>query len=309
MERRKAVRGGFTLIEMMVAIVIIAILMALLIPALAGARRRANIAKVTVEIKQFDMAIVGFKTRFGVEPPSRITLYTTQAGWNGDASARATITRIWPQFNFTMTNGAGENQGYTYPTSWGAPGSTVNLNAGECLLFFLGGLIENGAPTGFAKNPAFPFSPQFQPAPNPQMTTRDSPFMEFDKSRFRDTDGNGAMEYLDPLPDQTKPYLYFSGYEGRGYRVTGATSELPTGGTLLDVYRVNGAEVSPVGPLTQVLPAWKAQSYQIISPGTDGDYGTGGVYNADLNVNRVAGLQSIKDHDNITNFSSGQLVP
>ncbi len=77
-------------------------------------------------------------------------------------------------------------------------------------------------PTGFAKNPAYPFSP-------PTVSSnREGPFFEFtDTSRIKDIDGNGINEWYDPLPGQSKPYLYFSSYDGRGYN----TFEVPNNGT------------------------------------------------------------------------------
>ncbi|MFN5313598.1 MAG: type II secretion system protein, partial [Planctomyces sp.] len=59
---RESARGGFSLIELLVAIVIIAILMALILPAIAGARSRAQVAQVTSDITQLDNAIAKFKS-------------------------------------------------------------------------------------------------------------------------------------------------------------------------------------------------------------------------------------------------------
>ena len=50
-------RGGFTLLELLIVIAIIAILMSLIIPAIAGARRRAQEAAVATELTQLDQAI------------------------------------------------------------------------------------------------------------------------------------------------------------------------------------------------------------------------------------------------------------
>src|SRR5688572_15597144 len=50
-------RAAFTLIELMVAISIIALLIGLLLPAFNGARRNARIAEVTTEIKSLENAL------------------------------------------------------------------------------------------------------------------------------------------------------------------------------------------------------------------------------------------------------------
>lgn len=311
-------RRGFTLVEIMVVIVILSILIALVLPAIGRARLAAQEAGVRGEISQLESAITAFKLSFGVEPPSRIVLYEKGSDWTSLSAAathRATIRRIWPQFNFALDrdiNGDGDMT------------DILSMNSGECLLFFLGGIMDGGpagspggtvdaslapglklppdsAPTGFSKNPSNPFA---------RGGNREGPFFEFDIGRFVDSDidtttlsskPNGICEYLDSLPGQTLPLLYFSSYEGQGYRVTGGTKELPVPwlddkGKLknfTDVYRVNSAS------------AHKPQSFQIISPGMDHQYGIGGTYSA---TNAQLDLASRQDEfDNITNFSGGRL--
>jgi prepilin-type N-terminal cleavage/methylation domain-containing protein len=303
-------RGGFTLVEILMVIIILGILMALILPAINRAKITANEARVVSEIKQLEAAITAFKVEYGVEPPSKISIYTTQAGWTADTYSSGIIKRMWPQFDFTM----GAGSGTTFPATWPPQ---LNMNSGECLLFFLGGILQNGAPTGFAKNPAYPFSPQAS-APN-----RKGPFLEFDPGRIKDSDGNGIPEFFDPLPNQTSPYLYFSSYEGNGYRVAGTVGniELPLiSGTsfasLRDVYRTSSsAATPPTTPQTtatgsQLLPAQKPQSWQIISPGYDASYGWGGVYNNSATTTLPNnGLNNADDYDNLTNFASGRLKP
>jgi prepilin-type N-terminal cleavage/methylation domain-containing protein len=74
-------RRGFSLIELLVAIVIIAILMALILPAIAGARSRAQVAQVTSDITQLDSAIAKFKSVYNVEPPSSLYIPAIGAAW------------------------------------------------------------------------------------------------------------------------------------------------------------------------------------------------------------------------------------
>jgi prepilin-type N-terminal cleavage/methylation domain-containing protein len=310
-------RRAFTLVELMVVIVIIGILMAILLPVIGRIRVNVNEARVITEINGLSTGIATFKSKFGVEPPSRISIYLTQAGWTGDPASMATIRTIWPQFDFSMGAGAGS----AYPTYWStiAVSNTINLNSGECLLFFLGGVMQDGAsgpnqvPTGFASNPRYPF------APTSVNANRIGPFFEFTAiNRIRDIDNNGMNEYYDSLPGQTNPYLYFSSYEGQGYRL----AELPqSGGNYLflhDFYRVSPTVASPpatppVSPTgSQTLPAQKPQSYQIISPGYDGDFGAGGVFNTNLPNSGLTDSNGNPDKaafDNLTNINGSRLNP
>ncbi len=67
-------RSGFTLIELMVVIVIIGILVALLVPVIAGAIRTARNAQVTADANNFAQALASFNNQYGEYPPSRVVL-------------------------------------------------------------------------------------------------------------------------------------------------------------------------------------------------------------------------------------------
>lgn len=332
---KRTARSGFTLVEMLVVIVVISILVALVVPAVSRAMTRAREAAVMAEINGLSTAIVTFKSKYGSEPPSQITIVlpngATPPSWTNYASSMATIRGLWPQFDFTMGAGAGT----TYPTYWNSIAQTdaagnkvLNFNSGECLLFFLGGVMKDTAsgpnviPTGFAKNPKWPFSP------DNIISNREGPFFEFTaKNRVMDFDGNGINEWYDSLPGQTKPYLYFSSYDGQGYRI----AELPqSAGQFLfvhDVYRISpnsGQQIAPQNPSaiptgSQTLQPQKGQSFQIISPGYDGDFGWGGVFDSNLQNSGLIALDLTKNppvpiadfaaFDNLTNFNPGRLNP
>ncbi|QDT45109.1 hypothetical protein Pan241w_52270 [Gimesia alba] len=298
-------RRAFTLVELMIVIVIILILLGLLIPAIGAVRLRAQQANVRAEIANFETAITAFKQDFGIDPPSGIVLYESgTATW--DQSSKGFIRQLWPQFDFSLNkdiNGDGDVV------------DTITLNAGECLVFFLGGVFEQTPDGtyrvyGFSKNPAQPFlnpghtsaDPGYSAAYSASNTSRQGPYFEFDSSRFVDTDSDTALEYIDSFPGQQLPYIYLSSYEGRGYR----TADLPATLGFRSVYREgNSAHGSTPG-----VP-FKAKSYQIISPGADFQYGTGGNYDPDKNFPGPQ-LPTYTDDrtveaDNITNFVSGSL--
>lgn len=274
-------RAGFTLIELMVAISIIALLVGLLIPAIGGARRNARVAQVRSEIGTLEGALAQFQSQFGEYPPSRITLYKDAAGWNGDGRSKAIIRKFWPSFDFA-TDGSGTSA--TFSSAW--PGTSVTLDGAECLLFFLGGVRDAaGIYIGFSKNPKAPFS--LQPT-----DSRLGPFFEIQFNRIADADADDLPEYLDPLPGQTNPYIYLSGYDGRGY------DPADLGGRMTDVYREGSAATAK---------GWKLKSFQIISPGADGAYGVGGEFDLETADTMLLGPRE-PERDNITNFDSGTLA-
>lgn len=294
-----APRAAFTMIELLVVIVVIAILVALLLPAVGGARYRARVAQVTTEIKNLEKGIADFKLKFGTTPPSRIVLCEEASDWNADwdssppvagvdnddrRNSIAVIRQIWPQYDFGDHDINGDSNA----------DDAFLLTGPECLLFFLGGsgviFDTSGSDTpiadGFSANPGNPFA---------SGGNRVGPFHEFDPARMVDLDGDGAAEYLDPLPNQTTPIMYISSDEGRGYDpddldLTGLSSP-----TLTKIYFVDSGETEPHKP----------NSYQLISPGIDGFFGEGGVWESD---NRLP-VSRKEEWDNIANFSGGLLTP
>ena len=323
-------RSGFTLIEVMIVIVILAILIGLLLPALANARTRVRQTQVRAEISQLENAIGAFKLRFGIEPPSRIVLYedpTVSGGWapsSGSPSqdaieGLAILRQLWPSFTHTIQrdwDGDG--------TSTGGP---FTLTQGECLVFFLGGMpsntvvgsIKQFSLSGFSKNPA---------DPSLRGGTREGPFYEFKTDRMTDFGAPGFPEYKDPFPGQTNPYLYFSSYDGSGYReqFTGVNAEYVGGGGPSLAYRQGSTVTTPSSSTNPTAP-FKSKSFQIISPGQDHQYGPGGPYVAGATDPLPAWSSSSfgsswagaaitvttanrdVERDNITNFSGGLLVP
>jgi prepilin-type N-terminal cleavage/methylation domain-containing protein len=263
-------RSGFSLLELLAAIVIIAILISLLFPAINAVRRRAQITQVSAEMTQFEQAIASFKALYGVEPPSSLLIpapATLPAVPVWSAADQSKVRAIWPQFNFDQRGGL--------PSTVGA----LHLSGAECLVFFLGGraagTVGSAQMIGFSKNPETPWSDAG--------TNREGPFFEFDIGRTVDVDSDGAFEYLDPLPAQVTPYLYLCS-QGKNYTVVNTSapddfdvfpSAEPTLGdrTSSPVFRNMAFPYVKADAKTPVR-----RDFQIISAGLDGRYGIGGVY-------------------------------
>lgn len=292
-------RSAFTLVEIMVSIVILAILMSLLLPAIQRVRTTARIQEVKSDMEKLSAGLTQFKTRFGVDVPGSISFCETGTLWTSTPEtqrSRAVIRQIWPQYSFTQNvdiNGDGTNSA-----------QPIELDGADCLVFFLGGLRDStsGALVGFSKNPQNPFGPT--------SGNREGPFYEFNPGRLIDIDSDGIQEYRDPIPGQSSPYLYFA----NGYRVrqdTTATTvwvNADNWGTTANQQRMIRAYYQP--NINVTWPGGPAQSvphnkstFQLISPGFDYQYGNGGAFNAQDN----SGLTSDDDRDNITNFHSGLL--
>jgi hypothetical protein len=170
-------------------------------------RRPGPESSVIGEIKQLDMAINTFKTRFGVEPPGRLILHEKPSlhpydldGTDGHSQVeQATVKffqRLWPQFPILTCEVDEDGDGHP-DRDWidfngnGMVDNELDLDGSECLVFFLAGQILHDNPIGFSANPRNPFA-----VGGPRIP----PFLEFDISRLVDGDGDGLREYVDMLP-------------------------------------------------------------------------------------------------------------
>jgi general secretion pathway protein G len=285
-------RSGFSLVELLVVIVILGILAALILPAIVGARRSAQVAEVANEIRQLETAVTKFKATFNVDPPSSLYIPDLTSSQSWSAVDRAKVRGLWPQFNFTNNGGA--------PAHY----SGKHLNGAECLVFFLGGVSPTAhssstpyTPVGFSKNPQTPWSASG--------TNRETPPFEFPVGRFTDLDNDGLPELLDPLPSQQTPYLFLSS-QGRAYTKVNRP--------LADDYDVHPSSNGQSSEDLQAAyfsvetpyKAHRPDGYQIISPGFDGLYGIGGSY---TDASQLEKTNRSPEFDNITNFSGGQLKP
>jgi len=254
-------RAGFTLVEALVVVAILAILFGMTTAAVMRALITAEDARVSIEIKQFEAGLAAAKKHFGVEQlPSAIRLRKnnwydlTPTGPNYILEKRSKeyLAQMFPRMLFATTNDSVKR------VDWNKTGNTnvnqpLDLGPAETLVFFLGGL--NGT-EGWSPNPLDPVI---------GAGTRVAPFFEFNSDRMS-VGQSGFPVYRDPY-NPGRPYLYFTSYRsGNDY----SEYDLYKGGG--DLVRAF-ADPSTYNSTTQQFKFINPNSFQIISAGRDGKFG------------------------------------
>ncbi len=136
-------RSGFTLVELLVAITVLAILAGMLSVAIIPAFTRAREATIQMEMKQLELAIENFKNQYGFYPPSFEGIHNSGT----DISERAAVllryvNRISPNHaeNTPIPSGphAGESRLFHWYEQIG-----VHLDQESSLVFWLSGICKN----------------------------------------------------------------------------------------------------------------------------------------------------------------------
>lgn len=274
-------RPGFTLVELMVVVVILALLIAFLLPAINSSIRTGRNAAVSAEINQLAQALASFKSKYGDFPPSRIILaedgnYSTLvANTNSVSGAAGDITiaqlaqrslsylrKFFPRAVFSTSGPVFPHNGtrwydfngngvFDYATPY-------ILDGHQCLVFFLGGIpTPNGSDysmSGFGKDPTNPFSNNLAIDPNGSGTApspmysanRTAPLFEFNTSRL--------YVIPDPNPRYGTSTGLFPGYlDSLGNaKPTGTVSELNNFYAYFSAYGNNGYDPNDVSFATEV---------------------------------------------------------
>jgi prepilin-type N-terminal cleavage/methylation domain-containing protein len=269
--------AGFTLVEMLVVLVIIAILAGLISAVAYRGIARAKVARIGVDISQLSQALNNYKTQFGEYPPD-----FSDTSANGQAIILRHIAKAFPRFTSTWYGAA------SHPLDWPNLRQEILINSSNlidlnnmtpatALAFWLGGMPDaQGKPCGFSKNPADPFE---SPVTTPSRT---GPLFEFDPGRLTMTSGTVADngKYFAPgiIVGNGQPYIYLR-------------AEIGQPDQKREYYSYDGTKTPPtytfkLGGTSGAKPYWDQRnqgwvnpdSFQILCCGLDGKFGKENVY-------------------------------
>ena len=124
---------GFTLIEMLIVIVVIAILALIVIPRLLGAGRKAKEATLRGDLHQLRNAVQQFEADCGDYPSALAQLMTQPAAGNGGTGIALDVAGWQGPYLRTPDDNLPEDPFTTSSTTWSYTASTGHLQSGSTL--------------------------------------------------------------------------------------------------------------------------------------------------------------------------------
>jgi prepilin-type N-terminal cleavage/methylation domain-containing protein len=256
---RPPARRGFTLTELLVVIMIIAMLAGIVTPAVLQAQRAARNAAIKAEIDMLHMAIMNYKNEYGSFPPCYDTAPTAAPDGSGKLTsvAQKHLQRIFPRCT-TVSGTAGQFR------------DSVPLTPVNSLVAWL---------SGYSDDPA-----------NPLTATPRAKLFDFDQLRLGSTDNTNTQSLKRsrlvyyPSGKPASPYIYINS-SAYGTTNSDGTVNTPASFNVPIVYvsTANGSTPftptpSTISPESQVLADgsfyFNRDTFQILSAGRDGEFGT-----------------------------------
>lgn len=124
---------GFTLIEMLIVIVVIAILALIVIPRLLGAGRKAKEASLRGDLHQLRNSIQQFEADCGDYPASTSQLMTVPSGGNGGTGIALDVTGWQGPYLRTPDGNLPADPFTASSTTWSYTASTGHVQSGSTL--------------------------------------------------------------------------------------------------------------------------------------------------------------------------------
>ncbi len=310
-------RHGFTLVEMLVVIIIIGILMAVLVPTVGMAIRKAKNSKIGLEINQLASAVDAYKAKYTDYPP--------------DFSSRPIVER---HIRKAFPSISSKEFALAQTFFWVEPTDSTSadyyrsfLDPAEALVFWLGG-FSSDARRPFT-GPGGPFLLDTSSGTYVTNPDRNAPQFPFDEARLSlyladISNGNPdpaglpwsndefelhTSNYADNdrfpvyFPDGLAvPYVYFDSrnYGGASRPVTIPAPQYPPA-AYAGSTSIKGVATAYFSDLpTQAF--MNKDKFQIVCAGLDNEYGVAGGSFPSGNG------YDVENRDNLTNFSEGSTL-
>lgn len=274
---------GFTLVELLVVLGIIAVLIALLVPAAMAALNTARRARIALEISMLSDGVEKYRSKLGDYPPNLRDV----------DSVMRHIRTCYPKVS----------SNYASSVMMALTSSNATYDEGESLVFWLS-MTNNSATDPFHSL----LNPGVEP-PSPVI------FYDFEETKLVDIDSAAdASANQELIPSYVCSgakdtfYIYMNAKSYGGFLAGTATSpayaEQRTQGQVLPYFAEK--QIANTGTLRQDYRPMNPTSFQIVSAGQDGEFSsayTGA--DADVKIFPVGFNYTEADRDNLTNFSGG----